>query len=57
MKSTETTERIDGLAELQKMYAWQKQHMLSIRLVKDQISAIRELRATAVAIAQLQKEG
>lgn len=50
------TDRIDGLAELQRMYRWQKQHLASIATTREQLTAIRELRATAVAIAELQRE-
>lgn len=57
MKNAETYEAVNGLEELYKLYSWQKQHIMRIPLIKDQLLAMKELRATAVAIAQLQKEG
>jgi hypothetical protein len=56
MKNADTYEAVNGLEELYKLYSWQKQHLLRIPMIKDQLSAMKEIRATAVAIAQLQKE-
>jgi hypothetical protein len=57
MNYAETVEAVNGLEELHRLYAWQKLHLQHILSIKDQILAIKEIRATAVAIAQLQKEG
>jgi hypothetical protein len=57
VKYAETFEAINGLEELHRLYGWQKQHLQRIPSIKDQLLAIKEIRATAVAIAQLQKEG